>query len=366
MRKGYTTGTCAAIAGKAAARMIFEQEKVKREFIVTPSGTRVEVDISDADFEKNKAKCAVKKDAGDDPDCTDGIMIYAEVCLKKEKEINIDGGVGIGRVTKKGLWQKIGQAAINKVPMMMIKSAVGQIFDEYGYGFGADIIISAPEGEEIAKKTFNPRLGIRGGISILGTSGIVEPMSSQALIDTIRAELKVKRANEGEYVMIAPGNYGVEFIRENFSVELDNAVKCSNFIGEAIDFAAEEKFGGMILIGHIGKFVKLAGGIMNTHSRNADSRMEIIAANTAMVCDDVTVIRKIMECLTTDEAIEILKEKNICDSVMKRITERALFYVRNRAGDEIRTEMIIFSNKFGMLGKSDGAENFMENMRTKK
>ena len=191
-------------------------------------------------------------------------------------------------------------------------------------------------------------------------------MSSQALIDTIRAELKVKRANEGEYVMIAPGNYGVEFIRENFSVELDNAVKCSNFIGEAIDFAAEEKFGGMILIGHIGKFVKLAGGIMNTHSRNADSRMEIIAANTAMVCDDVTVIRKIMECLTTDEAIEILKEKNICDSVMKRITERALFYVRNRAGDEIRTEMIIFSNKFGMLGKSDGAENFMENMRTKK
>ena len=355
LKRGYTTGTCAALAVRAALKMIFEQKIIKKESIVTPDGIFVQTEIFFAEFEKDYAKCAVKKYSGDDPDVTDGIMIFAEVTLSGRRVIIIEGGKGIGRVTKKGLYQNIGEAAINKVPRNMIAKNAEQIFEIYNYGGGADIIISAPEGEKIAKRTFNPRLGIVGGISILGTSGIVEPMSEAALIETIKTEINMKKADKGDYIMIAPGNYGLDFIKRNYGVDLNCAVKCGNFVGEAIDLANAAGFKGILLIGHIGKFVKLAGGIMNTHSKNADGRMEIIASNTAMVCGDIYVVRKIMECTTTDDAVRILKDTGICGEVMKKITDKAVFYINNRLKSNIETGIVMFSNIYGVLGESDNA-----------
>lgn len=363
LKKGYTTGTCATIAAKAAAEMLFLGKKIEKESIITPSGVKVECDIINIELKKNAVSCGVKKYSGDDPDVTNGILIYAEVKLKKERELSLDGGIGVGRVTKSGLQQKIGEAAINKVPRKMILNAVAEAFEKYGYEGGADILISIPEGVEIAKKTFNPRLGIVGGISVLGTSGIVEPMSEQAIIDTIKVEIDVKKANEGDYIMIAPGNYGIDFIKQEFNLDLDKAVKCSNFIGDALDFAVKADFKGVLLIGHIGKLVKLGAGIMNTHSRNADGRMEVFAANTAMVSDNIGLIRKIMECITTDEAIKLLKEENICDRVMERITDKIKFYVDNRVKNEIEIGIIVFSNVYGILGKSSNADDLINRFK---
>lgn len=360
LKFGFTTGTCAAAAAKAAAKMIFEQKEIDKESIVTPKGIIAEMKITGQEIGKRQAKCAVKKYSGDDPDVTDGLLIFARVKLNDKKIIMVDGGEGVGRITKKGLSADIGEAAINKVPKEMIIKNVSDVLKKYCYDKGADVIISVPAGAEIAKKTFNPRLGIIGGISILGTSGIVEPMSERAIIDTIKAEISVKKENDGDYIMISPGNYGVEFIKNNFNADLNKSVKCGNFIGEAIGAAADKEFKGILLIGHIGKFIKLAGGIMNTHSLNADGRMEILAANTALVCSDINVIRNIMKCSLTDEAIKIIKDTGVLDEVMKIIVEKAIFYVNNRLKKDIETGIIIFSNVYGLLGKSGNAESMLK------
>ena len=359
LRSGYTTGTCAAIATKAALRMILEQKNVKKESVMTPKGVLIETPIEEAEFTQNTAKCAVRKDAGDDPDATNGTLIFSEVALTEGQEIVIDGGKGVGRVTKPGLWQKIGEAAINKVPRQMIEAAALEMIEEYGFHGGASVVISVPDGEKIAQKTFNPRLGIIGGISILGTTGIVEPMSEQALIDTIKVEMDVKKANDGERLMIAPGNYGLNFIRESMGLDLNQAVTCSNYVGETLDHAVKLGFKKVLMIGHIGKFVKLAAGIMNTHSRNADGRMEIMASCAALETDDIETVRKILKCLTTDDAIRILKESDILEPVMKRIVDKSLFYVNHRTGDELTIGIIMFSNEHGLLGMSENAEELV-------
>lgn len=363
LKSGYTTGTCATLATKAVLKMIFEKRIVKSESIITPNNTKIDAGVLYCEFSDIYGKCAVKKYSGDDPDVTNGMLIFSEVFLTKNKEIEIDGGKGVGRVTKKGLQQSVGQAAINKVPRKMIENICLEMFDEYGFDGGAKVIISVPDGEKVALKTFNPRLGIDGGISILGTSGIVEPMSEKAIIDTIKTELSVKRANDGEYVMIAPGNYGIDFIRESFDVDLNKAVKCSNFIGEALDFSVKNEFKGILLIGHIGKFIKLAGGIMNTHSKNADSRIEIMAANTAIVCDDIKIVKEIMKCITTDDALDILKENKMIEKVMEKIIEKAEFYVNNRTNGKTEIGILMFSNVYGILGKTKNVDKLFKKFK---
>jgi len=364
LKYGFTTGTCAAIAAKAAVRMIFEQKIIGKESVITPKGITVETKIFEPKLKKDQASCAVKKFSGDDPDVTNGLLIFACVKLTGKNKICVDGGKGVGRITKRGLSQNIGDAAINKVPKEMIIKNILSVFDEYCYEGGAEVIISVPEGEETAKKTFNPRLGIVGGISILGTSGIVEPMSEKAVIDTIGVEINVKKEDSGDdYIMIAPGNYGFDFIKNSFDVDLNKAVKCGNFIGEALLFARDKGFKGILLIGHIGKFVKLAGGIMNTHSLNADGRMEILAANTALVCNNLNVVRNIMDCVTTDDAVKIIKDAGVCEEVMKKIAEKALFYVNNKLKSNIETGIIMFSNVYGILAKSENVHDMLKHFK---
>ena len=259
MRYGFTTGSCAAAAAKAAAYMLLTGREKHEITITTPKGILYHARMEEISRTEHSVRCAVRKDGGDDPDITTGTLIFAEVSWQEQKQekdcgkpqILITGGAGVGTVTRPGLDQPVGSAAINHVPREMIEKEVRRICALCDYNGKLQVTISVPEGEEIAQKTFNPRLGITGGISILGTSGIVEPMSSQALLDTIQVELRQKKAMGQQMIAVTPGNYGLDFMKEAFAYDLDKSVKCSNFIGNTIDMAAETGFCGMLLTGHI-------------------------------------------------------------------------------------------------------------------
>ncbi len=365
MRYGFTTGSCAAAAAKAAAYMLLSGRQKNTITIETPKGIPYTADVLEITRGEKAVQCAVRKDGGDDPDITSGALIYAEVSLTDhtrmqatDTRIHIDGGIGVGRVTKPGLDQPVGNAAINHVPREMIAKEVLEVCDLMDYKGNLQVIISVPEGEAIAKQTFNPRLGIVGGISILGTSGIVEPMSNQALLDTIRVELNQRRAEGFDYIAVAPGNYGLDFMKKAYGYDLDKSVKCSNFIGVTIDMAVECGFTRMLLTGHIGKLIKVAGGIMNTHSKEADCRMELLSAFAIHEGAGADVAAKILDCVATEEAVRLLREAGKQQEVMDYAMERIMFYLNKRAGGRMQIDCIMYDNTFGELAKSKEADRW--------
>ena len=360
LRYGWTTGSCAAAAAKAAAQMLFGGEDIRQVRLMTPKGIELYLDVESVTCMPDYVECAVRKYSGDDPDVTDGLLIFAKVERCGGDQILLDGGAGVGRVTKPGLEQQIGQAAINKVPRKMITEEVSGVCREYGYSGGVKVLISIPEGEETAKKTFNPRLGITGGLSVLGTSGIVEPMSEKALTDTIYLEMKMLHESGSSYCYAVPGNYGIDFLTESMGIDPDLAVKCSNYVGETIDDARLLGMKGLLLIGHVGKFIKLAAGVMNTHSRQADCRMEVFASHAAMAGADTDTVKAVMDCLNTTEAVRILKGKGLLQDVMKTVMERIEFYLRQRAGEELQIGAIVFSSEEGILGQTENAARLSE------
>lgn len=365
MRYGFTTGSCAAAAAKAAAYMLLSGRQKNTITIETPKGIPYTADVLEITRGEKAVQCAVRKDGGDDPDITSGALIYAEVSLTDhtrmqatDTRIHIDGGIGVGRVTKPGLGQPVGNAAINHVPREMIAKEVLEVCDLMDYKGNLQVIISVPEGEAIAKQTFNPRLGIVGGISILGTSGIVEPMSNQALLDTIRVELNQRRAEGFDYIAVAPGNYGLDFMKKTYGYDLDKSVKCSNFIGVTIDMAVECGFTRMLFTGHIGKLIKVAGGIMNTHSKEADCRMELLSAFAIHEGAGADVAAKILDCVATEEAVRLLREAGKQQEVMDYAMERIMFYLNKRAGGRMQIDCIMYDNTFGELAKSKEADRW--------
>lgn len=354
---GFTTGSCAAAAAKAAAYMLLTGRKKTEITIETPKGIPYTAHIVDITYREEEVSCAVEKDGGDDPDITTGALVYAKVSFAKGmgQEIHIDGGIGVGRITKPGLDQQVGNAAINHVPREMIEKEVLEICEIVDYKGGLKVEISVPDGEKLAVHTFNPRLGIIGGISILGTSGIVEPMSNQAILDTIRVELNQKRAEGFDYVVVSPGNYGLDFMKNAYGYDLDRSVKCSNFIGNTIDMAVELGFRKILLTGHIGKLIKVAGGIMNTHSKEGDCRMELLAAFAAKHGVEPEAVCRILECVTTEGAVRILDESGKRREVMDFVMERICYYLSKRAEGKLMIDCIIYANEFGELARSKEA-----------
>lgn len=376
MRYGFTTGSCAAAAAAAACYMLLTGRKKEEMTILTPKGISYTAKLVDISINESSAACAIVKDGGDDPDITTGAHIVAEVAflqkesLQKDKtdavqQIIIRGGKGVGRVTKPGLDQPVGEAAINHVPREMIEKEVRGICALCDYNGKLQVTISVPEGEEIAQKTFNSRLGITGGISILGTSGIVEPMSSQALLDTIQVELRQKKAMGQQMIAVTPGNYGLDFMKEAFAYDLDKSVKCSNFIGNTIDMAAETGFCGMLLTGHIGKLVKVSGGIMNTHSKEGDCRMELLAAAALKSGGSKTQALEILEAVTTEEGIRLLQEGGNLQKTMQILMEKIMFYLQKRAAGRLQIECMMYANGYGLLAESSGAEAMLEALMKK-
>lgn len=370
LRTGYTTGSCAAAAAKAATHMLVSGEVVGEVSLVTPAGIRLYLEVEDIVKENNYVSCAIRKDSGDDPDVTNGILVYARVTFAQDdvvkSKVILEAGEGIGRVTQKGLEQSIGDPAINLVPRRMIREAVEEELQKAGIDRGVRVMIWVPDGAEIAKKTFNPKLGIEGGISILGTTGIVEPMSEKALTDTIFVEMKVRRENGMDYCYVVPGNYGSDFLHDMLGYQEDAAVKCSNYVGEVIDDAVRLQMKGILLVGHIGKFIKLAAGIMNTHSRQADGRMEILAAHAAMAGGSRELIRQLMECITTTAALELLEKEGILKEVMSTVMIKIEEHLKHRAGDGLEIGAVMFSKEMGILGKTSDADRLAQKIQSRK
>lgn len=362
LRCGYTTGTCACAAAKAAAQMLLSGNDVLEVSVETPMGVHLQLPVENIVRGAESVSCAIKKDSGDDPDVTNGIYIYAEVSYFTGKNVIIDGGIGIGRITKRGLQRPIGEAAINPVPLKMITDVVSEIADRYSYEGALKVVISAPEGVEIARKTFNPQLGIVGGISILGTTGIVEPMSEQAIIDTIHTEINMHIADGERTLLIAPGNYGQDFLLNNLNIELKRSIKCSNYIGDTIDMVCDAGAESMLLVGHIGKLVKLGAGIMNTHSKVADGRMEVLSACAIQAGAGDDIARKILDCVTTDAALEMLKESDMLDGAMEQLMVRIEKALQHRSSERIRIGAIVFSNEYGVLGKTKLADELVKSI----
>lgn len=357
LRRGHTTGTCAAAASKAAAEALLTGKVVNSVQIHTPKGIVLDLPVEDLSVYGDSASCAVRKDGGDDIDVTHGTLVYSTV-RRTDSGISIDGGEGVGRVTRKGLDQPVGNAAINRVPRSMIKEALEDVMSSVDYNGGLSVIISIPEGKELASRTFNPRLGIVGGISVLGTSGIVEPMSETALVDTIKTEMNMRAANGADIIFVVPGNYGKDFSEGIPGLDPEDAVKCSNFVGDMLDHACQlEK--DVLLVGNLGKLVKVAGGIMNTHSRNADSRMEILAANAAVAGADMDTVLRIMGCISTDDALDVLNDVDMIEPVCRLLVEKIEFYMNHRTGGAIRTGAVLFSSVYGLLGKTSLADQLI-------
>lgn len=349
LRYGFTTGTCAAAAATAGALMIFTGNIVENVSVRLPRGEILIIDIKDPSFNVHGVRCCVKKDSGDDPDSTDGILIYADVSLDDSGEIHIDGGKGVGRVTQKGLDCPVGGPAINSVPRKMITENVRRICKEYGYNGGVNVVISVPEGEEVAKRTFNPQLGIKGGISIIGTTGVVEPMSEKALIDSLKVEMQVIKERGFNTLLAFPGNYAENFIDSTLGIRGENSLKFSNYLGEVLDFALELDFKEILIVGHIGKMVKVAGGMMNTHSHTGDFRMEVFSCYAGLYGGGSDIIAEILSSVTTEQVLDTLKREKLLKKVIQKISERALYYINKRVDNKIKTKLIIYSNNYGIL-----------------
>lgn len=359
LRCGYTTGTCAALAARGAAELLLSGAVPRTLQLVTPKGWPVQVLPAACRMEGEAALCGVEKDAGDDCDITDGMTVQAVVSRTDGAGILIDGGEGVGRVTRPGLDQPVGAAAINSVPRHMIGEEVRDVCRRFGYTGGLRVEIRIPGGAEAAQKTFNPKLGIEGGLSVLGTSGVVEPMSEQALVDTIGLEIR-QAAAQSKRLILTPGNYGADFLHANGLDSLGvPVVKCSNFIGDALDMAAAEGIETLLLVGHMGKLVKLAGGVMNTHSRWADCRTELICAHAAVCGAGQDFCTALLAAPTTDACLELLDKAGLREAVLQRLVAAMAGHVQRRAGENCRAGIMMFSNQYGLLGLSDTAKEIL-------
>ena len=368
LRCGYTTGTCAALGAAGAARLLLTGRTPDSVVLRTPKGLVVEVAPLFCRLTAAGAECAIEKDGGDDVDVTTGLAIVATVELRPESpDICIDGGVGVGRVTKPGLDQPVGAAAINHVPRQMITDALRREAASADYHGGFAVTISIPEGEAVAKRTFNPHIGVTGGLSILGTSGIVEPMSQQAILDTIQLEMNqaALRAGNPKRLILAPGNYGLDYLHETYpDFAVIPVVKTSNFIGDTLDMAASAGFEEVLLVGHVGKLVKVAGGILNTHSHTADCRTELFCTHAALCGAGRDTCAALYDAATTDACLDILDAAGLRAPVLESLLQAIQLHLDRRAADAFRVGAVLFSNQHGPLGLTPTAKELLNTWNT--
>ncbi|MDR1796793.1 MAG: cobalt-precorrin-5B (C(1))-methyltransferase CbiD [Clostridiales Family XIII bacterium] len=366
LRRGITTGSCAAAAAKAAACLLREEAAPatapgsggSRDVeIRTPAGIPLLLTAEILERSAHSAACGVRKDAGDDPDITDGMLIVARVTKRAAPGIRVGGGAGVGRVTKPGLDRPVGAAAINSVPLRMIEQAVREALPDQATGL--DVLIEIPGGEEAAKRTFNGELGIVGGLSVLGTTGIVEPMSEAALVATIRAALSVLRASGADTALAVPGNYGTDFLKAHFGADPPPFVKCSNFVGDTLGLAAELGFARFVYIAHIGKFVKVAAGQFQTHSKYGDGRMEVLEALARQAGADAAQAQDIQGSVTAEGAAALLADFGLLDAVGALLTGEVQARLEARAAGRIQVGCGVYTQARGLLSLSEAAQGML-------
>ncbi|GEP25049.1 MAG: cobalt-precorrin-5B (C(1))-methyltransferase CbiD [Lentilactobacillus diolivorans] len=348
LRKGYTTGTTATAASVAATKAILNQELQTDVSVHAANGQKVQFEIHNCSFDDQKASVAITKDGGDDQDATDGMLIYSTVQLRNDNQITLDGGKGIGRVTEEGLANQPGMAAINPTPRKMIKQSVRRVL---GPDKGADIVISAPEGEKVAKLTYNPKLGIVGGISILGTSGIVTPMSEESWKHSISIEMNIHRKRGDESIVLTPGDMGEDFAKNELQIPVAKQVQMSNFVGYVLKEVQRLGFHKVLIVGDMGKLIKVSGGIFSTHSKDADARAEIMVANLALMGAPTDLLKKVYNCLTTISMIKLINEagyQKVYQIIADKIKLRSEKLLAHRK-PTVEIDAVVFSSKVGLL-----------------
>ena len=362
LRRGLTTGTCAAAAASAAAWDLLTGEERKEITLKLPDGQNVSLPVRKLPCAFG-AEYAVTKDSGDDPDVTNGTEIRARAEFRQDNPENsfreeeypgvcLLGGEGVGTVTKKGLEQEVGMPAINRIPRRMILSAVWEALQNSDREEAICVTVSVPKGENLARRTFNPMLGVEGGISILGTTGIIEPMSEKAIVDTIALQIHQKKEEDQPFLVLVPGNYGRRYATQHLGLPATAVVPCSNYVGESLDLAVAAGFKRILLVGNLGKLIKVAAGIMNTHSRISDARWEIMAAHAGLQGADASMLRQIRECTTTDAMLELLTEWKLREKVMESLFRSIGQHVSKRTGDGVLCGAVIFSEQYGCLGQT--------------
>ncbi|MDK2820528.1 MAG: cobalt-precorrin-5B (C1)-methyltransferase [Clostridia bacterium] len=355
LRRGYTTGTCAAAASKAAAIALWQGKKVENVTLTLPRGERVNIPVSVRETSFG-TEAKVIKDAGDDPDITNGVAIYAHA-RKREQGLVLKGGKGIGVVTCPGLAVPVGEAAINPVPRQMIEEAVAPIIDT---GKGIELTISIPEGEKLAKKTLNPRLGIEGGLSILGTTGIVEPMSEEAFRSSLLPQIDVAKAAGWDTLILTPGRMGQRQAEEKYGLPSNAIVLTSNFLGFMLEGCVERGIKRVLLWGHAGKLVKVAGGIFYTHSRIADSRQEILAAWAAAYGAPQNVVNQILMSTTVEAVFDLIPNTGWGEGFLDKLAGRASQRAQNFVFDELEVGTVLLNLKGQMIGSDQVAKEILE------
>lgn len=348
LRKGFTTGTTATAAAVAATKTLLQQEPQTVIAVTAANGQNAEFEVQDYEFDHQHASVAITKDGGDDQDATDGMLIYATVTLRDDDQITLDGGKGIGRVTQKGLANPPGMAAINPTPRKVITQGVRDVL---GAKRGANIVISAPEGEKVAKLTYNPKLGIVGGISILGTSGIVTPMSEESWKHSISIEMNIHRERGDERLILTPGNYGEDFLTQEMKIPVTQQVQMSNFVGYVLKEAQRLGFKQVLLVGDLGKMIKVSAGIFSTHSKDADARAEVMVANLALLGAPVDLLKQVYNCLTTIAMIDLIDQAGyqaVYQQIVDRIKLRSEKLLAHRE-PQVAIEAVIFSRGTGLL-----------------
>ncbi len=352
LKYGITTGATAAAAAKAAVIAALK-DPVDRVVIPTPIGLRFELPIkSSKKLAEDSAEAVAVKDAGEDIDVTDKMEITATVKITDDGKITIKSGVGVGRVTKPGLQVPIGEGAINPVPKSMITEAVKEVLPA---GKGVEVIISAPEGAEIAKKTMNAKLGIVGGVSILGTTGVVKPLSLEACRRSLVPQIDVAQARGYKRVLFVPGNIGERIAKQQFNVPEDAIVQTGDFVGYMLDKAMEKGVKEIIVLGHSGKLVKLAANIFNTHHKVGDARNEVIASYAGAVGANTSTINELLAANTSDEASEILRQTNLLEATYNRIATRVHQRVSDRVENKIKISVVIVAMDGKVLGMDENA-----------
>lgn len=342
LREGFTTGSCAAAAALASCLWQRDGACPERVGIVVPAGKTFAPEI----IAHGGYVCGVIKDGGDDPDITTGSEVRARVRLmESDGGIRFLAGDGVGTITLPGMKLPVGEAAINPVPRRMIEQAVRQVFPARA----AEVTVSIPGGEELAKRTFNPRLGVVGGLSVLGTTGVVRPMSEEALKETIRLELSVRKSQGAEEIGLVFGSQGERAANALFPCM--QAVQMSNFVGFALDSAAELGFLRVILLGQPGKLVKVSGGSMQTHSQYGDGRRETLIAHLALMGAPVELLEFVRQSVTLDGCISPIYDAGF-DAVWTHLADAAAAYAAARIHGEMRVDAVMLDAKGQILGRS--------------
>jgi cobalt-precorrin-5B (C1)-methyltransferase len=351
LREGYSTGSCAAAAAKAAALLLLTGTRPEAVTVNLPIGRRATFRVQQCHLGADRASASIIKDAGDDPDCTHGAEIVAEVSLRPASGIEIEGGTGVGRITKPGLGIAVHQASITRVPRRMITESVSEALALGGHGGGARVLITVPRGEELAKRTMHARLGIIGGISILGTSGIVKPYSTAAYKVSIVQAIDVATAIGLDEVVLTTGGRSEEYAMHYFSLREEAFVQMGDWVGFTLTYLAKKGVSKVNIAGMIGKLSKVVNGDFHTHASRSGVDLNGLAALAAFCGADTETVAAVRRSNTAREAQEIVLANGVT-GFFDKVAERAAAQCRAYAEGAFTVQCVLTDSDGAVLGRA--------------